>query len=265
VRSSRRASEDAGGGWVRLDVTNEVRAWLGGNLNNNGVALFASEPGPGSHFWSAAAPREENCPKLELTYAPERGGADYKYGFEKQIDGNCMSYALRDTAMILYDDLFDTAAFQKIYDAGGPDASLRYVKKCVLDYMLAHRDALGLASVRELDGFDAALTTPDEYRIALRIGFRDRSAPEGIQVEEDFDYHFWVEVSEGRWAEKTPAEPSRLVPGTNRDTDPGAYPWHQGYMWGYEKWNDYYTGAVVYFAVAKTTDAFTTHKPVTAE
>jgi hypothetical protein len=254
------ASEDAGGGWYQIDVTELVRGWLSWERNNNGFAIEETRDGARAAFYSVFAEDVSNCPKLVITYAPNEDTTRYgKFAYEPQQLGNCMSYALRDRDMILYDALFDTPVFQSAYDAGGIDAALTYVKGEVLDYINAHSDTLEIASVRELDAYDAEIDAATEYRIALRIGFRDRSFPEGIQVDEDFDYHFWAQLADGSWTEKTPQEPSRLVPGSNADTDPGAFPWHQGYMWGYEKWNDYYTSGVVYYAVTKTTDAFTAH------
>jgi hypothetical protein len=78
-----------------------------------------------------------------------------------------------------------------------------------------------------------------------------------IRVDQDFDYHLRVQLTDGSWAEKTPGEPSQITPGSNGKTDPGIYPWDESFMWGYEKWADFYTSDTVYFAVVKSTDAFT--------
>jgi hypothetical protein len=188
-----------------------------------------------------------------------------KFGYEAQEDGNCMSYALRDRDMILYDDLIDdTPAFQASYDTGGIGGALQYLKNRVSDYVERHSAELQIGGIREIDGFRAPIDENEEYRIAMRIGFRDRNMPLGIQVDSDFDYHFWAQVSDGSWAEKTPDESSRLAPGSNSGLNPGKYPWNQGYMWGYDKWNDYYTSDTIYFAVKKTTAAFTSHRGASA-
>jgi hypothetical protein len=173
-----------------------------------------------------------------------------------------MSYALRDTSGIFYDDLFsadDTAAFQAIYDEGGTDAALQFVKEKVFAYIDKNQQALGVSSYREIDGFDAPIDTATEYRVCLRVGFRDRSFPEGIQVDQDFDYHFKVQLEDGTWAEKTPGEPSRVCPGTHAGLDVARFPWDESYLWGYERWNDFYDSGAVYFAVTKDGDAFTQH------
>jgi hypothetical protein len=196
-----------------------------------------------------------------VTYKPNESGRSYgKYGYTAQDDGNCLSYSLRDTGAIFYDDLVaDTAAFQKIYDEGGTGAALPYFKALCFDYIEQNRETLQIESIRELSGFDAKIDPTKEYRVALRIGFRDHSLPEGIQVEQDFDYHLRVQLTDGSWAEKTPGESSRIAPGSNAALDPGTYPWDESFMWGYEKWNDFYTSDTVYFAVTKSTDSFTFH------
>jgi hypothetical protein len=254
-------SEDAGGGWYKLDVTDIVKSWLSEQSDNNGIAIQETRDGKQSVFYSVFTADATYCPKLVISFTPELSAERFgKYAYEPQSEGNCMSYALRDHDMILYDDLFDTTTFQAAYDADGMDGARTYVKGEVLNYVNLHKDKLKVESIRELAGFDAKIDPETEYRIALRIGFRDRSFPEGIQVDEDFDYHFWAQLADGGWAEKTPQEGARRVPGSNKDTDPGAYPWHQGYMWGYEKWNCYYTSDVVYFAVTKSVDTFTDHR-----
>ncbi|MDR3314016.1 MAG: DNRLRE domain-containing protein [Oscillospiraceae bacterium] len=257
------ATKEAGD-WYKIDVTALVQAWLSGKSNNNGFAVEEAVNGKSASFYSTinAELAPENCPKLVITYAEAtapQGGRLGKYDYEEQEVGNCFSYALRDHDMILYDDLFDTAALQTAYDAGGVEGGLAYVKAQVAQYVDLHKDALQIAGMRELPAYNASISA-DEYRIALRIGFRDRSFQEGIQVDEDFDYHFWAQMADGTWAEKTPQENSRLVPGSSAATDPGQYPWHQGYLWGYDKWNDYYTSDVVYFAVTKAGQGFTAHK-----
>jgi hypothetical protein len=254
-------SKDAGDGWTQLDVTGFVKGWLSGETNNCGVAVAETRAGESASYYTAFAAETDYAPTLVIRHKPARGEGCGKYGFAPQTEGNCLSYALRDRDMILYDDLFsDTAAFQAIYDAEGSAGALVYVKERVLDYIARHKDALKIESIRELPSYDAEIYAGTEYIIALRIGFRDGSPPEGIQADEDFDYHLWTRLAGGSWAEKVPDEASRLVPGANADTDPGKYPWHQGYMWGYEKWNDYYTSEVLYFAVTKSTDSFTAHK-----
>jgi hypothetical protein len=251
-------SEDGGAGWYTIDVTALVKGWLSEDLNNNGLVIEETQSGHQAVFDSAFSWEEGYCPKLEIVYTPGAETERYgKYAFERQATGNCMSFALRDRDMILYDDLFDTPAFQAAYDAGGTAAAFTYVRARVLAYVEEHKESLRVEAIRPLDGFDGAIDPETEYRVALRVGFRDRSFPEGIQVDEDFDYHFWAQLADGSWAEKTPQEAARRVPGANAATDPGAYPWHQGYMWGYEKWNDYYTSDVAYFAVTKTADNFT--------
>lgn len=246
-------------GWDKIEVTGIVRAWLAGEYANYGFVLEETRDGKNTVYYSGSGLDPTAYPKLEVTYTPDHSGQSYgKYSYTAQNNGNCLSFALRDTDGIFYDDLItDTAAFQKVYDEGGESAALSYFKDICLAYIERNKDALQIESIRELSGFDAEIDTAKEYRVALRIGFRDRSVSPGIQVDQDFDYHLRAQLTDGTWAEKTPGESSRIVPGSNAKLDPGKHPWDESFMWGYEKWNDFYTSDVVYFAVTKATDAFT--------
>ena len=248
--------------WYRVDITTIVKAWFGGDVANYGLFLSMSENGKEGIFYSPFDEDVSNSPRIEIQYHEKKTDEAYgKYGYTFQEDGNCFSYALRDLDGIYYQALIkDTPEFQGTYDLEGIEGALAYVKQQCLDYIKRHEHTLSVEGIRELESYDQAIDPKREYVIGMRIGFRERNGITGIQVDEEFDYHFKVLLADGTWSEKTPAEGSRIVPGTNASyRDIGKYPWDQGYMWGYEKWNDYYTSDVVYLAIEKTTDQFTSH------
>ncbi|MDR0917460.1 MAG: DNRLRE domain-containing protein [Oscillospiraceae bacterium] len=256
-------AQKVGGVW-KLDVTEYVRRILAGDAPNYGVVLSRSD---GVSDFGSGFAEEAVMPKLEVTYSGAETAEKFgKYDYTAQGSGNCLSYALRDISGIYYGDLFsesDTVLFQQTYDEGGTDAALQFVKANVFSYIERNKQALGIVSYREIDGFGAPIDTDTEYRVCLRVGFRDRSFPEGIQVDEDFDYHLKVQTSDGTWAEKTPGEPARVCPGTYGGCDVARFPWDESYLWGYEKWNDFYDSAAVYFAVTKDGAGFTQHRTET--
>ncbi|MDR0841278.1 MAG: DNRLRE domain-containing protein [Christensenellaceae bacterium] len=255
-----RAGQVDEGAYV-LDITDIVKAWLAGDCANYGVLLQKTVPGNGASFYTGFGMELTQFPALEVeVFKPEAEVRYAKFDYTPQEEGNCFSYALRDLAPVYYDTLItDTPEFQRTYDAGGLEAALQYMKEACFNYIEANKEALGIESFRELTGFDDAIDASTEYRVALRIGFRERNGADGIQVAEDFDYHLKAQTADGGWAEKTPGEASRQSPGANALVDPGKFPWDESFMWGYEKWNDFYDSGTVYFAVTKPGEAFTRH------
>jgi hypothetical protein len=250
-----------GDDWYKYEVTDAVKIWLSGKSDNAGLFFLGAEKGTSTSFYSSMGEHSENYPKMEVTYrtSEEKTPCD-RFAFMVQKAGNCMSYALRDTDMILYDALIpDNKAFQKVYDEGGIDSALDDVKKACFSYIEKHKAMLKVESIRELKGFDDQIDSAREYRAVLRIGFRDLAGDGKIQLPEDFDYHFMVQMKDGTWAEKTPGTDARVLPGSNAKLDPARYPWDQSDLWGYEKSDAYYTSDAVFFAVTKTVDEFTAH------
>ncbi|GHU82474.1 hypothetical protein FACS1894196_0850 [Clostridia bacterium] len=258
------ADAQKNGDWVKIDVTAYVKGVLSGERPNYGLVLSQAEGE--STFYSAFASDEALLPKLEIAYDKAEAEEVFgQYEYTAQEFGNCLSFALRDTSGIYYDALFtqaDTAPFQKAYDEGGVNTALQFVKEKVFAYIDNNLQSLNIASYREIDAYDAPVDPDTEYRVCLRVGFRDRSFPEGIQVDQDFDYHLKAQTRDGTWAEKTPGEASRIVPGTHAGVNPALFPWDESYLWGYEKWNDFYDSDAVWFAVSKAGEGFTEHKPV---
>jgi hypothetical protein len=244
-------------GWYKIELTGLVRGWLSGQFENNGFALEETQAGKTTVLYAF---QSDYCPRLEVSYLPAKEGERFgKYGFEPQEAGNCMSYALRDTDMILEDALFEGSGLQTAYDTGGLAGAAAYTKERVVAYVEAHKDALKIASLRAIEGHGADIDPAAEYRVALRVGVPGPGPGEWPIKDMSFDFHFWVQLADGSWAEKTPQEPARVVPGSNRGFDPGKYPWNMGYLWGYAKNQSYYTSDVFYFAVTKSVDNFTNH------
>lgn len=248
-------------GWQSADVTETVRAWLSGQMDNNGFAIRAA--GGALAVWRAGdSDTPQDAPRLTVRYHPQTDAVpSAPYNFSLQKEGNCLSYALRDTDPIYLDALAaDPDEMQRVYDAQGEAEAFAYFTERVFDYINANSEALAIAGLRRLDGFDAQIDPAREYRVALRVGFREANGVEGIQIADgEFDYHLRAQVADGSWAEKFPLDISRLSPGSNAALDPGLYPWDSSYMWGYAKWEDYYTSETVYFAVEKEGEAFTAH------
>ncbi len=254
-------------GWLHINITDFVRGWLAGDLDNYGFVLREMTDNSESVYVSSQTEDEENAPRVVVTYTKESGGEPYgKYDFSAAENGNCLSYALRDTDNINFWDLYETKdEVQALYEKGGKeglDALLELTAQGVISYVEKSKTALAVKSFRRLESYNTPIDAAKEYRIAMRVGFGDllsegEMEEEGVPV--DCDYHLWVQTSDGSWAQKFVIAPAQPVPGTHRETDPGKYPWQMGMDWGTLN-SAFYNSGVAYFAVEKSPDEFTMHK-----
>ncbi|MDR2357180.1 MAG: DNRLRE domain-containing protein [Oscillospiraceae bacterium] len=259
-------------GWISVPATEFVKDWLGGAAHNYGLAIFGDEgvcafvSGGGDEtettpYFSVdgtIGARADNYGKFGYAEAPPPGAEVYE-------SGNCMSYALRDTDMILIDALnADFGKMNEIYTASGEDAVAEYFAGLVMDYVETNKEGLRISNFRRIDGFDAEIDPKTEYRVALRVGCKVFDGKAALEETDMFDYHFWAQIADGRWAQKFPQDPSEIIPCSAPDLSPGKYPWDCALMW-YGKTQDYYTSEVVYFAAAKDTDEFTSHMGESAQ
>jgi hypothetical protein len=257
-------------GWVSLDVTAFVKAWLSGDIQNNGFALFAESTGDAAAFVSGWAPDNIDIPYLKASGAiGERALNHGKFGYTEQPvpgagsdeGGNCLSYALRDTEMILVDDLkADYDKMNAIYRSGGEDAVMDYIAGLIESYVEARKTGLQISRFRQIDGFDAPVQPEAEYRVAVRVGCKVFDGEVNLSEPRSFDFHAWAQLNDGQWAQKFPQDTSEKIPCSGPGVSPGKYPWNAAVQWSMARLNGYYTSKVVYFAVTKDTDGFTKHK-----
>ena len=255
-------------GWVSLDITPMAKAWINGDYRNNGFAVFGVDGEPMSIFNVEG----DNAPFARVTgtvgYRPLNYG---RFGFVRvpfngldQYDsGNCLSFALRDLNMINLNHLGST--YEQVgekYLAGGVDAIVAYIADLIEQYVADNAEALQISGFRRIDSFDSPIDPALEYRIALRVG---NAPPPGMAIVEHgrgaFDYHLWVQINDGRWAQKFPASFSEIIVGTTARTDPGSFYWHMvpDEFWGWDGKMEYHNSRVIYFAVTKDVTVFTSH------
>jgi hypothetical protein len=261
-------------GWVSVDVTEYVKTWLSAEINNNGFALFGEETGD---FVFEVVDWLEDGKELPYPYMIVTGddnGRSLEYGkfgytetpFPGDNDdqgGNCLSYALRDTNMILGWHLgLDFDEMNRIMDATGEDDVCEYVGGKVEEYVKANADGLKISSFRRIEDYGSEIDLEKEYRIALRVGCKIfEGQPADLESKGAFDFHVRAQINDGRWAQKFPLDPSAIIPGSGPGISPAKYCWDSAVMW-LEKFRDFYTSKVIYFAVQKDTPDFTRHESV---
>jgi hypothetical protein len=256
-------------GWISVPVTAQVKAWMGGAAQNNGLAVFGASDKEEFVVASGYAEREDDIPYLKVSGATGQRKSTYgKFGYVESAapdaladeSDNCLSYALRDKDMILISDLdADFAEMNKIYTASGEDAIADYVAKSVEKYVDAHKEKLHISGFHRIDDFNSKIDSQKEYRIALRVGSKPIDGVMDFSENGQFDYHFWTQLNDGRWAQKFPLANSEVIPYTGPGVSPQKYYWDSAPQW-LPKFKNFYTSKVVYFAVSKDTDEFTAHK-----
>lgn len=254
-------------GWVSLDLTEMVKAWLRGEARNDGIALFGADGEAQAMFVSAETWSKTEEPYIEVTGKIGARGAKYgKFGYSQQPTeglihsggGNCLAYALRDNIPVSGENLgIAHAELNRIYSESGDGGVVEYIAGLLEDYVEKYRAELCISNFRRIEGFDGEIDPESEYRIALRVGC-DPEHPMKWSAR-NFDFHFWAQISDGRWAHKPALAPSRIVPGSP-GVSPEKYAWNIGEQWTDEKTYGFYGSKAVYYAVTKHTDEFTEHR-----
>ena len=258
------------GGWVSMDVTDIVAAWLRSEIPNRGFALFPGDDETFATFVSGMSAPIGHAPRIVISAEMSERSTSYgRFGFTKQpgqgiiepmLGGNCFSYALRDLDGIYHADLnFDFDELNRIFFESGPNGVLEHVADILTNYVETHSEALQISSFRRIDSFDSPIDPNVEYRIVLRVAAH--ATPEVPMNERwGFDFHFWMQLNDGRWTQTNPVMFSEIIYGTGPGIDPAKFIWDAaGVAWGIERYQEWYNSDVVYFAVTKDTDEFTRH------
>lgn len=105
----------------------------------------------------------------------------------------------------------------------------------------------------QITSYSSSINTSTQYRIVMRVGYNDIngngrwdfSANPGY----DFcDYHWWMQLGDGTWADKRGDFPTRIVPNTNIYSDPDLILWTY-WEWGNPVFSDFYNSTPVYYKV----------------
>ena len=263
-------------GWVSLDITDFVRGWLSGEQQNNGLSL---SPVYGDSNVSFISGNDGSLEVPYITVIGQIGERSTEHGafpffhkrpvedlahtdyYQTAGGGNCLAFALRDLNPITMEQLdFEYEEIDQKYLEGGQEAVLEFVAQSIETYVANNSENLRISNFRRIENFDSPIQPDTEYRIALRVG---TNAPEGMNFNQyNFDFHLWSQIDDGRWSQKFPLNYSEIIPGTAHDIDPAEHHWHSARQWGVERFQNFYTGRIIYFAVTKDVDIgeFTSHR-----
>ena len=172
------------------------------------------------------------------------------------VNGNCLSYALRDSVPVHLEDLggsYDD--INRVYLESGKDGVVVYIGGLFEKYVEEHKMGLCISNLRRIDDFDSPVDPSEEYRIALRVGCYPEEDRLLSAEADNFDYHFQAQLDDGRWSQKFEGDYSEIIPATSAGMSPGKYEWDMA-KYGYT-----YNSKIIYYAVTKNTDEITVHRP----
>jgi len=252
-------------GWVSVSVTEIVNAWMRADIKNFGFALFPLA-GQAQGVFADMYNSDENKPYLKVSGRVGKRPSGYgKFGFTRvpeegrlddTINGNCLAYAVRDSVPVYLGDLGSSyREVNRVLSESGEDGVVEYIGGLFEKYVEEHKAALRVSKIRRIDGFNSSIDPAKEYRIVLRAGCH---ATEDQPLSEDarnFDFHFLVQLDDGRWSQKYGWSYSEIIPATG----PGISP--EKYYWEMSKYGYLYRSKLIYYAVTKDTDEITVHRP----
>jgi hypothetical protein len=252
-------------GWISVSVTEIVKAWMRADTQNFGFALFplageaqgvfadmynSNENKPYLKVSGQIGKRPSGYAKFGFTRLPEEGGLD------DTVNGNCLSYAVRDSVPVYLEDLGSSyPEVNRVLSESGEDGVVDFIGDLFEKYVEEHKAALQVSKLRRIDGFKSSIDPAKEYRIVLRAGCYATEDQPLSENARNFDFHFLVQLDDGRWSQKYGWTYSEIIPATG----PGISP--EKYFWEMSKYGYLYRSKLLYYAVTKDTDEITVHRP----
>jgi hypothetical protein len=251
--------------WVSVSVTEIVKAWMRADILNFGFALFplsgeaqgvfadmynSDENKPYLKVSGRAGKRPSGYGKFGFTRVPEEGGLD------DTVNGNCLSYAVRDSVPVYLEDLGSSyPEVNRVLSESGEDGVVEYIGGLFEKYVEEHKEGLRVSKLRRIDNFNSSIDPAKEYRIVLRAGCYATGDQPLSEDARNFDFHFLAQLDDGRWSQKYGGNYSEIIPTTG----PGVSP--EKYYWEMTKYGYLYRSKLIYYAVTKDTDEITVHRP----
>jgi S-layer homology domain. len=252
-------------GWVSVSVTEIVKAWMRADIQNFGFALFPLA----GEAWGVFADmynNDENKPYLKVSGRVGKRPSGYgKFGFirlpeegglDDTVNGNCLSYAVRDSVPVYLEDLGSSyPEVNRVLSESGEDGVADFIGGLFEKYVEEHKAALRVSKLRRIDGFNSSINPAKEYRIVMRLGCYASEDQPLSENARNFDFHFLVQLDDGRWSQKYGWAYSEIISATG----PGISP--EKYYWEMSKYGYLYRSKLTYYAVTKDTDEITVHRP----
>ena len=252
-------------GWVSVSVTEIVKAWVRADIQNFGFALFPLA-GEAQGVFADMYNNDGNAPYLKVSGRVGKRPTGYgKFGFTRvpeegrlddTVNGNCLAYAVRDSVPVYLEDLGSSyPEVNRVLSESGEDGVADFIGGLFEKYVEEHKTALRVSKLRRIDGFKSSIDPAKEYRIVMRLGCYATEDQPLSENARNFDFHFLVQLNDGRWSQKYGWSYSEIIPATGSGISP------EKYYWEMSKYGYLYRSKLLYYAVTKDTDEITVHRP----
>lgn len=187
-----------------------------------------------------------NCPN----YTIPKSVTNQTYRLIDSFDGtqNCAGYAWN------YSGFVDMPSLGITYNALNKCSNLTQLRSLVKTQSETFMSNHGI-NARVISAYDTAINTSTQYRVVMRVGYYDNnnngkwdfSANPG---SDDWDYHWWIQLGDGSWADKRGSLPSRITPLSNIYTNPEVSIWRWAMTYFGELVHDgFYSSSPVYYKI----------------
>lgn len=159
---------------------------------------------------------------------------------------NCAGYAWNHNSFVGMDSLGIT--WSQLNNCSSLSALRSLVKSKSENYMSNHSIAATVISA-----YNTSINTSSQYRVVMRVGYNDANGNGEWDFSvnpgyDDWDYHWWMQLGDGSWADKRGGFPSRIIPNSNNYTNPDNILWTT-YNFGSSVISDFYNSTPVYYKI----------------
>lgn len=159
---------------------------------------------------------------------------------------NCAGYAWNHRVFVNSAALGITNA--EVNNCSSLNALRTLVKNKSESYMSSH----GI-NATVINSYDSTINPATQYRVVMRVGYYDTNGNGRWDLSvnpggDDWDYHWWMQLGDGSWADKRGYLPSRIVPNSNIYSNPDNILWTT-WFYGEVNHNDFYNSTPVYYKI----------------
>ena len=159
---------------------------------------------------------------------------------------NCAGYAWQYNAFVGMSELGIT--YSNLANCSNLNQLRTLVKNKSESYMLSHS-----ITATEISSYNSSINPTTQYRVVMRVGYYDDNGNGvwdlGVGPDKDsWDYHWWMQLGDGSWADKRGGFPSRIIHNTNLYADPDTILWST-WDFGEPLHNEFYSSTPVYYKI----------------
>lgn len=166
----------------------------------------------------------------------------------ENIDGsmNCAGYAWN------YSDFVDMGSLGISYDDLNNCSSLSALRSLVKNKSESFMSNHNIRAI-EINSYDTSINPSTQYRVVMRVGYDDTNRNGKWDFSpypgyDSFDYHWWMQLGDGTWADKRGYLPTRIIPNSTMYSNPESLSWSM-YYYGELQINNFYNSTPVYYKI----------------